>query len=118
MWKTKASFLHSMFSTIVLLALPSLVVLQYGYSQTTAPASASGISVLRSSSFTDDIGYYHVVGEVKNNSPTDSMNYVKIVSTFYDNAGKVVGTDFTYTNVDVLRPTERSSFEIILTDVG
>jgi hypothetical protein len=46
------------------------------------------------------------------------MNYVKIVSTFYDNAGKVVGTDFTYTNVDVLRPAERSSFEIILTDVG
>jgi hypothetical protein len=66
MWKTKASFLHLMFSTIVLLALPSLVVLQYGYSQT-ASAGASGISILSSSSFTDDIGYYHVVGEVKNN---------------------------------------------------
>jgi hypothetical protein len=44
------------------------------------------------------------------------MNYVKIVSTFYDNTGKVVGTDFTYTNVDVLRPAEKSSFEIILND--
>jgi len=32
------------------------------------------------------------------------MNYVKIVSTFYDNTGKVVGTDFTYSNVDVLSP--------------
>ena len=31
--------------------------------------------------------------------------------------GKVVGTDFTYTNVDVLRPAEKSSFEIILTDL-
>jgi hypothetical protein len=79
-------------------------------------ASAGGISILSSSSFTDDLGYYHVVGEVRNNSPTDSMNYVKIVSTFYDNTRRVVGTDFTYTNVDVLRPAEKSSFEIILND--
>jgi|SRR5215212_6658538 len=57
-----------------------------------------------------------IVGEVKNNSPRDSTNYVKIVSTFYDNTGKVIGTDFTYSNVDVLRPGEKSSFEIILND--
>jgi hypothetical protein len=73
-----------MFSTIVLLALPSSMVLKYGYSQT--GAGASGISVLSSSSFTDDIGAYHIVGEVKNISPADSMKYVKIVATFYDNA--------------------------------
>ncbi len=76
------------------------------------------VSILSSSSFSDDIGYYHVVGEVKNNSPKDSMNFVKITSTFYDDAGKVVGTDFTYTNVDVLRPAEKSSFELILTDAA
>jgi hypothetical protein len=46
------------------------------------------------------------------------MNYVKIVSTFYDNTRKVVGTDFTYTNVDILRPAEKSSFEIILNDAA
>ena len=99
---------------MVLLALPSLVVVQYGYSQTVP--SASRISILGSSSFTDDLGYYHVVGEVKNNSPIDSMNYVKITSTFYDDTRRVVGTDFTYTNVDVLRPAEKSSFDIILND--
>jgi hypothetical protein len=106
-----------MFSTIALLALPSLMVVQYGYPQT-ATVSASGISILSSSSFTDDLGYYHVVGEVRNNSPTNSMNYIKIVSTFYDNTRRVVGIDFTYTNVDVLRPAERSSFEIILTNAA
>ena len=46
------------------------------------------------------------------------MNYVKIVATLYDNTGKVVGTDFTYSNIDLLRPAEKSSFEIILTDIG
>ena len=61
------------FSAIVLTT--SSIILQYGYSQT----SAGWISVLSSSSFRDDTGAYHIVGEVKNNSPTDSMNYVKIV---------------------------------------
>jgi hypothetical protein len=111
----KPSTVHLIFSTMVLLALPSLMVVQYGYSQTAA--DAGGISILSSSSFTDDIGAYHIVGEVKNNSPIDSMNYVKIVATLYDDTGKVVGTDFTYTDVDVLRPAEKSSFEIILTDI-
>jgi hypothetical protein len=46
------------------------------------------------------------------------MNYVKMVSTFYDSARNVVGTDFTYTNVDVLKSAERSSFEIILTNAA
>jgi hypothetical protein len=45
------------------------------------------------------------------------MNYVKIVATLYDKTGKVVGTDFTFSDVDVLRPTERSAFKIILTEV-
>jgi hypothetical protein len=34
----------------------------------------------------------------------------------YGYSQKSVGTDFTYTNVDVLRPAEKSSFEIILND--
>jgi hypothetical protein len=69
-------------------------LIHYGYSQ----KSDSEISILSSSSYTDvnedDELNYHVVGEVKNNSPTDSLNNVKIVSTFYDSAGKVIGTDF------------------------
>jgi hypothetical protein len=51
-----------MFSMIVLLALPSLMVVQYGYSQTVTSAVGGGISILSSSSFTDDLGYYHAVG--------------------------------------------------------
>jgi hypothetical protein len=45
--------------------------MQHGYSQT-----SGSVSMLSSSSFKDELGYYHVVGEVKNNS-AGSMNYVK-----------------------------------------
>lgn len=46
------------------IALPSSIMLQHGYSQTTA-TPVDGISILSLSSFTDDIGAYHFVGEVK-----------------------------------------------------
>jgi hypothetical protein len=73
----------------------------------------NGIAILGSSSFKDDLGYFHVVGEVQNNS-SDPMNYVEVTSTLYDSAGKVVGTEFTFTNVDVLMPRGKSSFDIVL----
>jgi hypothetical protein len=112
------SIIFLVFSAIVLTT--SSIILQYGYSQTNTSVSAGvgGISVLSSSSFRDDTGAYHIVGEVKNNSPRDSMNYVKIVATLYDKTGKVVGTDFTYTDIEVLRPAEKSPFKIILIDLG
>ncbi|HJT49956.1 MAG TPA: FxLYD domain-containing protein [Nitrososphaeraceae archaeon] len=110
------SIIFLVFSAIVLTT--SSIILQYGYSQTTTTASAGGISVLSSFSFRDDTGAYHIVGEVKNNSPTDSMNYVKIVATLYGNGGRVVGTDFTYSDIDVLKPAEKSPFKIILSDLG
>jgi hypothetical protein len=114
---TKPGFYLTLIATVfsLLTLQSSLFIQQYGYSQT---EGGGGISILSSSSFMDDIGYYYVIGEVKNNSPKDSMNFVKITSTFYDDTGKVVGTDFTYTNVDVLRPAQKSSFEIILTDAA
>ncbi|HJT47414.1 MAG TPA: FxLYD domain-containing protein [Nitrososphaeraceae archaeon] len=99
-----------LFSAIVLIT--SSIVFQYGYSQTTTSAPAGGISVLSSSSFIDETGAYHIVGEVKNNSPTDPMNYVKIVATLYDKTGKVVGTDFTFSDIDVLNPTFWLSFNL------
>jgi len=107
------SIIFLVFSAVVLTT--SSIILQYGYSQTNTSVSAGvgGISVLSSSSFRDDTGAYHIVGEVKNNSPRDSMNYVKIVATLYDKTGKVVGTDFTYTDIEVLRPAEKSPFKII-----
>ena len=38
------------------------------------------------------------------------MEYVKIVVTLYDDAGTIVGTDFTYTELDVIPPGDKSPF--------
>ena len=107
-------FLYLMIILLTTMTSSPAVVLS-GYSLNAATANT--ISILSSSSFRDDTGAYHIVGEVKNNSPTDSTKYVKIEATLYDKTGKVVGTDFTYADVGVLRPEEKSSFKIILTDI-
>ncbi len=63
--------------------------------------SDNQISILSSSAYTDDVGYFHVIGQVQNNSPT-SVTYVQVIATFYDSAGKVVSTSFTYTDIGTL----------------
>jgi hypothetical protein len=108
-------FLYLMIIMLLTTMITSPVLVHSVYSQKAAATDA--ISVLSSSSLRDDTGAYHIVGEVKNNSPTDSMNHVKIVATLFDSSGKVIGTDFTYSNVDALRPAEKSPFEIILIDL-
>ena len=67
---TRSSFLYSMLLSIILLALP---LVHHDIRK------QHSLSILSSSSFKDDLGYYHVVGEVKNNSTTDSMNYIKLI---------------------------------------
>jgi len=52
----------------------------------------------------------HIVGEVRNNTNAP-IEYVKIVVTLYDSNNKVVGTDFAYTELDVIPPGGKSPFE-------
>ena len=59
MLEAKPNFVYVAFSVMALLLVPAV---NYAYSQA---APSSGISILSSSSFTDDLGDYHVVGEVE-----------------------------------------------------
>lgn len=59
-----------------------------------------------------DAEWFHIVGEVRNNSH-DPMEYVKVVATLYDDSGKVVGVSFTYTELDVIPPGQKAPFETV-----
>ena len=62
-----------------------------------------------------EIGDFHVIGEVQNNA-AKALEFVEITATFYDSTGKVVGTESGFTEIDILRPTETSPFDILVTD--
>ena len=58
-----------------------------------------------------DMGYCYVVGEVLNTT-NSNIRFVKVVATFYDGAGTVIGTNFTYTELNIIIPNDMSPFEV------
>lgn len=78
-------------------------------SPTTAP-NVPPLEILSHQNYTDG-EWFHIVGEVRNNTNA-AMEYVKIVATLYDSNNKVVGTDFAYTELDIILPGGKSPFEI------
>lgn len=85
---------------------------------TTPPAQQptnDGVLILGSSQTSTDFGSTYIVGEVRNNL-SDVVEYVQIVGSFYDSSGLLIDTDFTYTDLDYLRPAEKSPFKLIISD--
>jgi hypothetical protein len=75
----------------------------------------TGLVVKNTGERVDDINYWHLVGEVTNEGD-DTAEFVQIVATLYDEAGIVVGTAFTFTDLDILSPGATSPFELTVGD--
>ncbi|HEX6294780.1 MAG TPA: FxLYD domain-containing protein [Nitrososphaeraceae archaeon] len=73
------------------------------------------LEILGDSYYLDTIGTLHLVGEVKNNSPSVA-EFVKIIGTFYDNQGNVIATKSTYTDPSNISPNEKVPFELLVLD--
>jgi hypothetical protein len=95
---------------ILILATYSIVIGGYVFGQ--QPANQQ-VEILSKSSYIDDIGHFHVVGEVENRAPFD-IKFVQVVGTFYDGNDRVVGTDFTYTTPPDISAGARAPFDLIL----
>lgn len=79
------------------------------------PAPGQTLTVVSSSSYSDDIGTFHVAGEVRNNG-AELMEFVEIAGTFFDAAGQVVGSESTYTHTDFVAPAEAAGFDLAVPD--
>jgi len=75
------------------------------------PTTTQSPIILSHTSYTDDSGYYKIVGEVKNTLNTN-LRFVEIIATFYDSENIVIGTDYTFTDISILVPNQKSPFEI------
>ena len=67
------------------------------------------------SKWTDSLGAYHVVGQVTNGDPTLTGRFVKVACTIHDQtkAGNPAVNTYAYTEADLLKPAEKSPFEVI-----
>jgi hypothetical protein len=62
-----------------------------------------------------DTGSYHVVGEVENQNGF-TVNFIKVVVTFYNAQNEVVRIDFSNTALDMLSPGQKAPFDVALLD--
>lgn len=84
----------------------------FSQSSTNPNTNSNGIQIIQSSSFIDSNGFFHVVGELKNNNPVPVT--VNVTSTLYNSSNTPLGKDSAHTLLDVVRPNEISPFEIII----
>lgn len=73
----------------------------------------SSITILSHNSYVDSVGYFHVVGEVENDTP-NTAKFVQITGTFYDINNAVVGTQFTHTNPSNISSGAKALFDLVL----
>jgi len=57
-----------------------------------------------------------VRGEVKNFGST-CADFVRVIATFYDSQGRVIGSDFTYADPSRLEPGQAAPFNILWSDM-
>ncbi len=102
MWRVAAAFVFVSFLVVV--------------ASSRSPVQAdNGITLLSSSSFTDSIGAYHVVGEVRNDTG-QTIEFVNVVATYTDSAGNFLATADTYTTLEILSAGDVSPFDLLLTN--
>lgn len=78
---------------------------------------ASGVSVLNTSTFIDNLGHYHIVGEVQNNLQSP-IGIVEIVATYYNDSNVKVGTWMAFTDLEVVNPGVKAAFDLVYSDTA
>ncbi len=75
-------------------------------------APAAGVPILSDTTY-ESGGASWIVGEVRNDTGRN-VRFVRVVANLYDSGNRLIGTDFTYTSMDILRPGQRSPFTVIV----
>jgi len=70
------------------------------------------LEILSHQSYVDSLGWYHIVGEVQNNSDVP-MEFVEVIAKLYDATHEVIGTKLTFTAPDMIFPGGKAPFDII-----
>jgi hypothetical protein len=71
------------------------------------------VTILSHNSYTDSVGYFHVVGKVQNNTPNPAQ-LVQVTGAFYDINNALVGTQFTHTNPSDISSGAMAPFDLTL----
>ncbi len=75
-------------------------------------AAPGQLEVINHKSYVDTLGWFHIVGEVRNNTNTP-MEYVEVLARLYNANNDAIGTKLTFTAPDTIFPGGTAPFDII-----
>ncbi len=98
------------------LTFPGLNPSQIGILVSAQIADYNLIQIMSTSTYIDEVGNFHIIGEV-NNTSTQSQNNIAITALLSDTTNNiVVGNHSAFTSIGTLRTGELSPFDIIIRD--
>jgi hypothetical protein len=100
-------------ATGLILLIITIALTSCALSPTLPPETQEGLVILSHSTYVDSSGYCHIVGEVENRGQNNTRKN-KVIATFYDEQGASNLTALCYCYLEILKPGERSPFEIVL----
>lgn len=96
-----------------ILTLSSLLVLCFILLVAYPTLAKADLEVLSWAWYETDLGYHRAVGELKNKGDM-SASFIKCVVTWYSEGEEVVGTAYSYTLLETVRPGEIAPFQVTL----
>jgi hypothetical protein len=75
------------------------------------------IQLLENTTYIDEAGFQKINGTIKNLA-SQNATYVKVIATFYNVDGKVMGVAYTYTMPSTIMPNQTAPFELELKRKG
>ncbi len=80
-------------------------------------SESSSIQVMSTSTYTDDLGNFHIIGEV-NNTSTQPQTDIVITALLSDTttSNTIIGNHSAFTSIGTLRTGELSPFDIVIQD--
>jgi hypothetical protein len=70
----------------------------------------AGLEVVQSHAYEDEVGLYHVTGEVENTGQR-ATDRVQVIVTLYDKWGKIINAGFVFSAPRRVRPGEKAAFD-------
>ena len=91
---------------------------QNSNTNTANPLEVRSVSILGSSSYIDNSGHFHLIGEVRNTQSIPAQDVVVTAVFFGNETNEVLAIKRAQTFVEYLKPGDKSPFEIIVKDTG
>jgi hypothetical protein len=94
---------------------PALASYKLSFDYQATDQSPLSVELLDYSSFSDDAGWHHIVGDVRNDHDF-AVKFPEIIATYYDASHKVIRVEMALSQLNTIQPGEISPFEVVLPD--